>query len=57
MNFLQQIYVSYTLAVLGLAPRKWVCAVQAGTAVSSRTRMVEPDSVSLVRWGQTFGGS
>lgn len=50
-------HLRYTLAVLGLAPRQWVCAVQAGTAVSSRTRMVEPNSVSLVRWGQTFGGS
>ncbi len=46
-----------TLAVLGLAPRQWVWVFQAGTSVSSRTRMVEPNSVSLVRCGQTFGGS
>jgi hypothetical protein len=50
-------HLRYTLALRGLAPRQWVWVFQAGTAVSSRTRVVEPNSVSLVRWGQTFGGS
>lgn len=42
------IHLPYTLAVQGLARRLW--AVQAGTAVSSRTRSGVPNSVNLVRW-------
>jgi 3',5'-cyclic AMP phosphodiesterase CpdA len=49
------IHLPYTLALHGLARRLWV--VQAGTAVSSRTRQEAPNSVNLVRWGQAFGGS
>ena len=48
------IHLPYTLALHGLARRLWV--VQAGTAVSSRTRPEAPNSVNLVRWGQVSGG-
>jgi 3',5'-cyclic AMP phosphodiesterase CpdA len=44
------IHLPFTLALQGLARRLWV--VQAGTAVSSRTRPQAPNSVNLVRWGQ-----
>lgn len=47
------IHLPYTLALQGLARRLWV--VQAGTAVSSRTRPEAPNSVNLVRWGKAFG--
>ncbi len=43
------IHLPYTLALPGLARRLWV--VQAGTAVSSRTRPGVPNSVNLLRWG------
>jgi hypothetical protein len=43
------IHLPFTLPVHGLARRLWV--VQAGTAVSSRTRPQVPNSVNLVRWG------
>ena len=49
------IHLPYTLALQGLARRLWV--VQAGTAVSSRTRPEAPNSVNLVRWGKACGGS
>lgn len=42
------IHLPCTLAVPGLARRLWV--VQAGTAVSSRTRPQVPQSVNLLRW-------
>jgi 3',5'-cyclic AMP phosphodiesterase CpdA len=48
------IHLPYTLASQGLARRLWV--VQAGAAVSSRTRPEAPNSVNLVRWGKAFGG-
>ena len=48
------IHLPYTLALQGLARRLWV--VQAGTAVSSRTRPEAPNSVNLVRWGTASGG-
>jgi len=44
------IHLPYTLPMNGLARRLWV--VQAGTAISSRTRQEAPNSVNLVRWGQ-----
>ncbi len=44
------IHLAYTMAVQGRARRLWV--VQAGTAVSSRTRPEAPNSVNLVRWGR-----
>ena len=43
------IHLPYTLSVHGLARRLWV--VQAGTAVSLRTRFGVPNSVNLLRWG------
>ncbi len=43
------IHLPYTLSVHGLARRLWV--VQAGTAVSSRTRFGVSNSVNLLRWG------
>ena len=49
------IHLPYTLALHGLARRLWV--VQAGTAVSSRTRPEAPNSVNLVRWGQAIDRS
>lgn len=42
------IHLPYTLAPAGLARRLWV--VQAGTAVSARTRPGFPNSVNIVRW-------
>jgi len=48
------IHLPYTLALHGLARRLWV--VQAGTAVSSRTRKEAPNSVNLMRWSQASGG-
>jgi 3',5'-cyclic AMP phosphodiesterase CpdA len=42
------IHLPYTLALPGLARPLWV--VQAGTAVSSRTRPGVPNSVNLLRW-------
>lgn len=42
------IHLPYTLAPPGLARRLWV--VQAGTAVSARTRPGVPNSVNIVRW-------
>jgi len=49
------IHLPYTLALHGCARRLWV--VQAGTAVSSRTRPGVPNSVNLLRWGEAYGGS
>ena len=43
------IHLPYTLAQQGLARRLWV--LQAGTAVSSRTRPEAPNSVNILRWG------
>ena len=43
------IHLPYTLALRGLARR--LCVVQAGTAVSSRTRPGVPNSVNILRWG------
>ena len=43
------IHLPYTLALHGLARRLWV--LQAGTAVSSRTRPKAPNSVNILRWG------
>jgi len=43
------IHLPYTLAVQGL-PRR-LSVLQAGTAVSSRTRRDTPNSVNIVRWG------
>jgi len=42
------IHLPYTLALHGLARPMWV--VQAGTAVSSRTRLEAPNSVNVLRW-------
>lgn len=42
------IHLPYVLAQHGLARRLWV--VQAGTAVSSRTRPGVPNSVNILRW-------
>ena len=47
------IHLPYTQAQQGLARRLWV--VQAGTAVSSRTRPGVPNSVHLLRWGEVSG--
>jgi 3',5'-cyclic AMP phosphodiesterase CpdA len=49
------IHLPYTLPLEGLARRLW--AVQAGTAVSSRTRKGAPNSVNLLRWGVASGAS
>lgn len=43
------IHLPYTQELQGLARRLWV--VQAGTAVSSRTRASAPNSVNILRWG------
>jgi 3',5'-cyclic AMP phosphodiesterase CpdA len=43
------IHLPFTLPLHGLARRLWV--VQAGTAVSSRTRAGIPNSINLLRWG------
>jgi len=45
------IHLPFTLSLHGLARRLWV--VQAGTAVSTRTRPGVPNSVNLLRWGET----
>ena len=47
------IHLPYTLALQGLARRLWV--VQAGTAVSLRTRPGVPNSVNILRWGEASG--
>lgn len=47
------IHLPYTLALPGLAPPMWV--VQAGTAVSLRTRPGVPNSVNMLRWGEALG--
>lgn len=47
------IHLPYTLAPPGLARRLWV--LQAGTAVSSRTRAEVPNSVNIVRWNEPSG--
>lgn len=47
------IHLPYTLALHGLARRLWV--VQAGTAVSSRTRPGVPNSVNILRWDEVTG--
>jgi 3',5'-cyclic AMP phosphodiesterase CpdA len=47
------IHLPYTLAQQGLARRLWV--VQAGTAVSWRTRPEVPNSVNILRWRETSG--
>jgi 3',5'-cyclic AMP phosphodiesterase CpdA len=47
------IHLPYTLAAQGLARRLWV--IQAGTAVSSRTRAEVPNSVNILRWGEAPG--
>lgn len=47
------IHLPYTLAPQGLARRLWV--LQAGTAVSSRTRAEVPNSVNIVRWNEPSG--
>lgn len=44
------IHLPYVLALEGLARPMW--AVQAGTAVSSRTRPGVPNSVNVLRWGE-----
>ena len=49
------IHLPYTLAQQDLARRLWV--VQAGTAVSSRTRPGVPNSVHILRWAETSGTS
>jgi 3',5'-cyclic AMP phosphodiesterase CpdA len=43
------IHLPYTLAQQGLARRLWV--LQAGTAVSARTRPEVPNSVNILHWG------
>jgi len=47
------IHLPYTLAVHGLARPLWV--VQAGTAISSRTRPGVPNSVNILRWREAYG--
>ncbi len=47
------IHLPYTMALQGWARRLWV--VQAGTAVSSRTRPGVPNSVNILRWGDAAG--
>ena len=47
------IHLPYALALHGWARRLWV--VQAGTAVSSRTRPGVPNSVTILRWGEKPG--
>ena len=48
------IHLPYTLALHGWARGLWV--VQAGTAVSSRTRPGVPNSVNILRWGDAPSG-
>lgn len=47
------IHLPFTLPLDGLARRLW--AVQAGTAVSGRTRSGLPNSVNILRWGAAAG--
>ncbi len=47
------IHLPFTLSLHGWARRLW--AVQAGTAVSSRTRPGVPNSVNILRWGEMPG--
>jgi hypothetical protein len=47
------IHLPFVLPLDGLARRLWV--VQAGTAVSTRTRPGVPNSVNLLRWGEAAG--
>ncbi len=47
------IHLPYTLALQGLARPLWV--VQAGTAISLRTRPGVPNSVNVLRWGEAGG--
>jgi 3',5'-cyclic AMP phosphodiesterase CpdA len=47
------IHLPYTLALHGLARRLWV--LQAGTAVSARTRLEASNSVNILRWNGTSG--
>lgn len=49
------IHLPYTLALQRLGGRLWV--VQAGTAVSSRTRPGVPNSVNILRWGEARGST
>jgi len=44
------IHLPFTMALDGLKRRLWV--VQAGTAISSRTRPGVPNSVNVLRWGE-----
>jgi 3',5'-cyclic AMP phosphodiesterase CpdA len=48
------IHLPFTLALPGLARRLW--AVQAGTAVSRRTRSGASNSVNILRWGESCAG-
>lgn len=48
------IHLPFTLALPALARRLW--AVQAGTAVSTRTRSGAPNSVNMLRWGEACAG-
>lgn len=47
------IHLPYTLAMQGL-PRR-LSVLQAGTAISSRTRPEAPNSVNILRWGEALG--
>ena len=47
------IHLPYTLALHGLPRRLWV--LQAGTAVSARTRPEAPNSVNILRWCEALG--
>lgn len=47
------IHLPYTLAVHGLSRR--LSVLQAGTAISSRTRPEAPNSVNILRWGEAVG--
>ncbi len=49
------IHLPYTQALHGLARDTWV--VQAGTAVSSRTRSGAPNSVNVLRWPAPLAGN
>jgi 3',5'-cyclic AMP phosphodiesterase CpdA len=46
------IHLPFTLALQGMPRRVW--AVQAGTAVSTRTRPGVPNSVNVLRWREAF---
>ena len=48
------IHLPFVLQLQGLARPLWV--VQAGTAVSTRTRPGVPNSVNLLRWGEAAAG-